>query len=287
MKSFIILGVLVISFSAQAQVAVGTSTPAASAQFEISSTTKGFLPPRMTQAQRNAIVSPVQGLMVFCTDCGTNYQGEPQFYTGAAWVNMIGAPAAAPPPSNTICGAVWSTTNLNVDHYRNGDPIPQVTDNAEWAALTTGAWCWYNNDSATYAATYGKLYNWYAISDPRGLAPAGWHIPTDTEWTTLVNCLGGDLLAGGPLKETGLVHWQTPNAGATNTTGYTALPYGRRGPAGEYADIFIAAHFWTATEYTSGVNGNSYADRMQYNVPYVTRGDNGKRNGYAVRCVRD
>ena len=160
MKNILILIFWLISTSSLAQVGVGTTTPNSSAQLDVSSTTKGFLPPRMTYAQRNAINSPAQGLIVFCTDCGTNYGGEPQYYNGVAWVNMIGGNASTPPPSNTICGQVWTTTNLNVTTYRNNDLIPQVTNDATWAALTTGAWCWYNNDSATYAATYGKLYNW-------------------------------------------------------------------------------------------------------------------------------
>jgi len=101
-----------------------------------------------------------------------------------------------------IGNQVWMSTNLNVDIYRNGDIIPQVTDPTAWAELTTGAWCYYNNDSLK-GAIYGKLYNWYAVNDPRGLAPKGWHIPTDEEWITLVNSLGGDTVAGGKMKSTG------------------------------------------------------------------------------------
>ena len=97
---------------------------------------------------------------------------------------------------NVVIGAQkWKSKNLDVAFYRNGDAIPQVTDDAEWAALTTGAWCYYNNDS-TLGKTYGKLYNWYAVNDPRGLAPRGWHIPSDAEWTTLETTLGGSSAAG-------------------------------------------------------------------------------------------
>ena len=99
---------------------------------------------------------------------------------------------------------VWMSTNLDVTYYRNGDKIPQVKDSVKWARLTTGAWCWYNNDSAT-GAVYGKLYNWYAVNDPRGLAPIGWHIPSDTEWDTLSARLGGASKAGGKLKDTGTI----------------------------------------------------------------------------------
>jgi uncharacterized protein (TIGR02145 family) len=125
----------------------------------------------------------------------------------------------------TIGTQVWMVENLKTTKYRNGDPIPNVTGNA-WAALTTGAYCWYNNDAATYKATYGALYNWYAVADSRNIAPTGWHVPTDAEWTTLTTFLGGESVAGGKLKETGTNHWTSPNTGATNETGFTALPGG-------------------------------------------------------------
>ena len=118
---------------------------------------------------------------------------------------------------------IWMTRNLTVSQYRNGDIIPEVTDPAAWAALTTGAWCYYNNDPAN-GPIYGKLYNWYAVNDSRGLAPNGYHIPTTTEWTTLTNTLGGLSLAGGDLKEAGITHWSDPNTGATNNSGFTGLP---------------------------------------------------------------
>ena len=81
--------------------------------------------------------------------------------------------------------------NLDVSKYRNGDDIPQVTDATTWANLTTGAWCYYENNTAN-GTVYGKLYNWFAVNDPRGLAPSGWHIPSQAEWVTLQNCLGND-----------------------------------------------------------------------------------------------
>ena len=98
-----------------------------------------------------------------------------------------------------IHGQQWMTTNLAVTHYRNGDKIPQVRNQANWNTLTTGAWCWYNNDSAT-GAVYGRLYNWYAVNDPRGLAPAGWHVPNDAEWARVSTFLGGKAVAGGKMK---------------------------------------------------------------------------------------
>jgi len=113
--------------------------------------------------------------------------------------------------------------NLDVDHYRNGDPIPEVQDSAQWVNLKTGAWCYYNN-SDSLGKIYGKFYNWYAVNDPRRLAPIGYHVPSDAEWTVLSTFLGGNKGSGGKMKETDTTHWSSPNKGATNSSGFTALP---------------------------------------------------------------
>ena len=124
-----------------------------------------------------------------------------------------------------IGNQIWMTKNLNVSHYRNGDIIPEVTDPTQWRDITTGAWCYYNNDTAN-GTVYGKLYNSYAVTDSRGLAPMGWHIPSQPELELLITYLGGSVVAGGKLKsKTG---WQSPNSGATNSTGFTGLPAGSR-----------------------------------------------------------
>jgi uncharacterized protein (TIGR02145 family) len=114
-----------------------------------------------------------------------------------------------------ICNSTWMKSNLMVSKYRNGDVIPQVSDPTQWANLTTGAWCYYTNDTAN-GPIYGKLYNWYAVIDSRGLAPIGWHVPSDLEFTTLSNCLGGEPIAGGKMKATNL--WDSPNTGANNSS---------------------------------------------------------------------
>jgi hypothetical protein len=167
---FLSAALLVIGFlNAQVKIGDNPTSMNNASLLELESTSQGFLPPRMTEAQRIAITTPAQGLIIYCTNCGTA-GGEPQYYNGTAWVNMIGGVAAiAPTPSVTICTQVWTLNNLDVTTYRNGESIPEVTDPTAWAALTTGAWCYYNNDSAT-GAIYGKLYNWYAVNDPRGLA---------------------------------------------------------------------------------------------------------------------
>lgn len=264
-------------------VGIGTATPAASAQLDVSSTTKGFLPPRMTAAQRSTISSPTNGLLVFQTD----YPSGLYYFNAGVWSKLsetTSYPNGTATPVQTICCQSWMTKNLDVATYRNGDPIPKVTVNAAWAALTTGAYCYYNNDSATYAATYGKLYNWYAVNDPRGLAPEGWHIPTDFDWTTLENCLGGASVAGGAMKETGTIHWTTPNTGATNISGWAGLPGGTRGSTGTFFNVGTSGYWWSARE---GLTTSAWYRSLGYGSGGINGNDNLKRDGFSVRCLRD
>jgi uncharacterized protein (TIGR02145 family) len=183
---------------------------------------------------------------------------------------------------------VWMTKNLNVSRYRNGDRIPQVKSPAKWAALTTGAWCWYKNDSAT-GAIYGKLYNWYAVHDPRGLAPAGWHVPSDTEWTRLTSFLGGVLVAGGKMKSTGTIEagtglWYAPNADATNSSGFTGLPGGYRSDQGIFDIIGTYGYWWSSTEYSSG---GAWIRYLYNGGGSISKGGSSESLGCSVRCLRD
>ena len=238
---------LIIASGNAQNVGIGTATPNATAKLDVSSTNSGFLPPRMTYAQRNAITNPAAGLIIYCTDCAN---GEMQYYNGSNWMQM-GVSLGSVPfviPSVTICNQVWMQKNLDVSTYRNGDVIPQVTDANQWAGLTTGAWCWYDNDSATYASTYGKLYNWYAVNDARGLAPTGWHVPSKTEWLTLSICLGGDAVAGFKMKEAGAVHWINANTNNNNSSGFTGLPGGARYGGGAFSNLGYLGLFWSSTE---------------------------------------
>lgn len=143
----------------------------------------------------------------------------------------------------------WMVKNLDVSHCRNGDTIPQVADPNAWANLTTGAWCYYENNTA-YGVEYGKLYNWYAVNDPRGLAPDGWRVPSDTDWGILFSFLDDpvlDIQAGGKMKEEGLVHWDPPNAG-DNNAGFTGLPGGYRSGAGYDLTEGYMAFWWSSNE---------------------------------------
>jgi uncharacterized protein (TIGR02145 family) len=188
-----------------------------------------------------------------------------------------------PPCEVTIGTQTWQCKNLNVATYRNGDVIPQVTDPALWENLTTGAWCYYDNDPAN-EAIYGKLYNWFAVNDPRGIAPTGYHVPSDTEWTTLETFLGGNPGAGGKLKEIGISHWIAPNTGATDQYGFTALPGGVRPELGDYGALTIAGYWWTATQKTTS---NAWMRGMSFNNSNLYRDDFNKAVGYSVRLMKD
>ena len=187
---------------------------------------------------------------------------------------------SSPLENVTIGTQIWTLKNLDVATYKNGDPIPQVTDSAQWVNLTTGAWCYYKNDPAN-GLIYGKLYNWYAVNDPRGLAPQGWHIPSDNEWTVLIDFLGGRLISGGKMKAINL--WNSPNTGATNSSGFTGLPGGGRD--------FIFLHLgnlgiWWST--TTGTNPIKAFGRDLQNFTQTTdRIEYEKFLGLSVRCIKD
>lgn len=188
----------------------------------------------------------------------------------------------------------WMAENLKVTHYRNGDLIPHVTDGGTWSGLSTGAYCEYNNDPGN-VATYGRIYNWYAVDDSRSIAPAGWHVPGNEEWKQLEMNLGmsqADADAtgwrgtdeGGKLKEADTTHWYAPNTGATNESGFTALPAGYRDFSGPFDFVGSFAVFWSSTEYNSSYAWYRY---LSCNYSQVGRYSYYKRSGYFVRCVRD
>ena len=198
----------------------------------------------------------------------------------------------------TIGTQKWMTKNLDVTTYRDGTVIPQVTNATAWAGLTTGAWCYYDNNPSN-GAIYGKLYNWYAvmgiataesatptsgeIAARKQLAPQGWHVPTDAEWTTLSNFLGGDAVAGGKMKSTGTTLWASPNQ-ATNSSGFAGLPGGVRYADGTFYNVGYLGYWWSATEADS-----AYAwlrKIFNYNGD-LNRGVSFKKEGFSVRCLRD
>jgi len=183
----------------------------------------------------------------------------------------------------TIGNQIWMAENLRTTKFRNGDPIPNVSGNPTWTALTSGAYCWYNNDAANKAG-YGALYNWYAVNDPRNIAPVGWHIPSDEEWTALANFLQGKSQAGGKLKETGTTHWSDPNSGATNSSGFNALPGGYRTKDGVFKNLSFCGCWWATTEYTQSVAWYRYVD---YGTSSIYSVSIYKKSGLSIRCVKD
>jgi len=188
----------------------------------------------------------------------------------------------------------WMMENLKVTHYRNGDPIPNVTEEGPWSGITTGAYCDYDNDPAN-AETYGRLYNWFAVNDSRNIAPEGWHVPSDVEWMQLELYLGmsqaeADATGwrgtgeGGKLKEAGTMHWNPPNTGATNESGFSALPAGSRYAFGFYRNMGSYAAFWCSTEHYT----HSAWDRiLAWDNSQIGRDSHGGTFGLSVRCVRD
>ena len=178
---------------------------------------------------------------------------------------------------------VWMAENLKTTTYKNGTSIPLVTDNTEWGNLTTFGYCWYNNDEASNKSTYGALYNQFTVASAN-LAPTGWHIPTDAEWTTLTDFLGGESVAGGKLKEKGTIHWLSPNGGATNETSFTALPGGFRSTSGTFSEIGDHGLWWSSSEYLTNDGWYRYMDNISSSV---SRNYSSKMAGLSVRCVRD
>jgi uncharacterized protein (TIGR02145 family) len=183
----------------------------------------------------------------------------------------------------TIGKQVWMAENLKTTKYNDGTAIPLVADDKAWEALTAPAYCWYNNDATANKKTYGALYNWYTVNTNK-LCPKGWHVPTDEEWTTLTTYLKGESVAGGKLKETGTTHWQSPNTGATNETGFTALPSGTRSYNGTYYPIGSLGFWWSSTEKSAP---NAFNRLMGYIGSVVIRVGTNKHYGFSVRCLKD
>lgn len=190
----------------------------------------------------------------------------------------------------TIGKQEWMKENLNVDKFRNGDPIPQAKTVSEWLKAGKNgqpAWCYYNNDPAN-GAKYAKLYNWYAVNDPRGLAPIGWRIPSDDDWGALTKYLGGSDNASIKIKTT--FAWQRANG--TNESGFSGLPGGFRSDSGSFENIGKSARWWSSTETNKDFEGfiliqTSSRDLDFNDVDVYNAGNSGKGRGMSVRCLRD
>jgi len=371
------------STSAQ-NVGIGSEsfTPDQSAVLELKSTQQGFLPPRMTTAERDLILQPATGLLIFNTTtncvevfippiwqsmyCGCTSPNPPTEdthtpsateivwnwnavigadgykyntindystatdngtsttytqigldceteYTMYVWAyNTCGNSLELTLTENTsdcpfICGTstvldiegniyntiqignqCWFKENLKTTKYKNDSPISYPGENTTlWQNNTTGAYAWYDNDSATYATLYGALYNWYAVANLSGLCPNGWHIPSNEEWTELADAFGGLTLAGGALKTTGTIEngdglWYDPNTGATNSSNFSGLPSGRR--TSSFCCVGYLNRWWTSSSHNSadGIQRNLEFDGTSFNSDNTS-----KTIGYSVRCKKD
>jgi uncharacterized protein (TIGR02145 family) len=278
----------IVATFTQAQVGVGTSSPHASAKLEVSSTTKGFLPPRMTTTERNAITSPATGLVIFNT---TTNSLETRKSTG--WVSLSETFVAL--PTIVIGTQQWMRENLDVRFFRNGDPIP-YSDPVIFKGLTTPAWTWYNGNAAN-GEIYGKLYNWYAVNDSRGLCPTGWHVPTSAEWSTLSTTLDPNpdptlSLAGVYMKPARITSAGTPIwsvGSATNLSGFTGLPGGMVDISGSFG-MGNYGYWWTSTSfYLVPEVPESEVTIAVYlgSISYLVSSSFAKADGLSVRCIRD
>lgn len=225
---------------------------------------------------------------------------------GTAYGNQVNFTTSAAPAPNFTCGTstvsdvdnntyntvqigtqCWTQSNLKVSKYRNGDNIPTGLNNSVWGSTISGAYAIYNNDPVN-DGLYGKLYNHYAVTDSRGLCPTGWHVPTDAEWTILLNQLGGSSVAGGALKSTATQPtqggWNSPNLGATNSSGFTALPGGVRISNIGFSGLGNNGDFWSSS--ISSVSTAWYRD-LYINDSYVDRPNGNRATGFSVRCCRD
>jgi len=406
-----------------AGIGIGTNNPSPSAKLDVSSSTQGFLPPRLTKSQRDAIVSPALGLTIYnITDnclqwwngnvwydgCGNNsvagsigflncssinnfgtltvgspaigvsfevgysggnggsHTGQTVSSTGITGLNAVlspgdfligngsltysinGTPSGSGIASFNLniggmscvvnvlindvlgantpatCGATnvhnpqlnygllmdqdgnsyktiiignqtWMAENLKVRHYQNGDLIPLVTNDVAWSGLSSGATCWYNNDSSTYDCPFGKLYNWHAVVDARNVCPSGWHVPTDEDWSTLINFLdpnanGGDNysnIAGGKMKSSTTQYWQSPNTIANNESGFSGMPSGYRINNGTFDVILYSSPIWSSSDFMISNVSYGFIRELYFSLGNANRYLMPKEVGLSVRCVKD
>jgi len=224
---------------------------------------------------------------------GTAYGNELIFTTLA----LLGQPCPGTPTVTDIDGNIyntvqigsqcWTQNNLKTSKYRNGNSIINITDNTQWSQTNTnniGAWCYYDNN-ANNGVTFGRLYNWYAVNDSRGICPTGWHVPSFLEWSTIENFLGGDGVAGGALKSA--TGWNLPNIGATNSSNFTALPGGHRDPNGGFGGLGYDGYLWTSSIGGWGGGNSSWTRTLNNSNQGFHYGGYGWGFGFSVRCVRD
>jgi uncharacterized protein (TIGR02145 family) len=284
-------GTTSVTFDESGRTGIGTTAPSQAAQLEVSSSTRGFLPPRMTTTQMNTIAAPPAGLMVYNTTLNSMF-----WFDGTSWTMGVGKDGQSCGtvtyggevyPSVIIGKQCWMTKNLNIGTAILGNQ--DQTNNP-----VVEKYC-YDNIPAN-CDLYGGLYQWNEMmnytpsgntnpGNRQGICPSGWHIPSDAEWTQLVDVAGGPLWGGGHLKDKGLTYWASPNTGANNTTGFTALPEGNSGPGGSFGNLTFIGNYYTSTESSAPF---AWYYELLYDHETVTRISAGDKNfGFSVRCAKD
>ncbi len=320
---FLLSNLIFINFTfSQSGVSINTTGNPAdnSAMLDVSATGRGLLIPRISTANRPA--NPVESLIIYNTDtqCFEAYNANTSQWISIACLGNSSSEGCPGFPTLTdIDGNVYNTVligtqcwmkeNLKTTKYKNSTAIPNVTNDATWTALTTGAYCDYNNTPAN-SNIYGRLYNWYAVSNVNGICPNGWRVPSDADYVqmeesmgvctgTAVGCSGAKgwngINEGAKLKEDGTSHWKPANScgGTCNSSGFTALPAGYRGwDNGSWWDINKVGVWWTSTSYDAtfswyrilaATNTNYVRNYLNYN--YLVMGY--KMNGYSLRCLKN
>jgi uncharacterized protein (TIGR02145 family) len=304
MKKLYFLTVFLLFFSSVLLAQVGinddNSTPDNSAMLDVKSTSRGLLPPRMTTSQMNAIASPSAGLIVFNTTLKIIFS-----FNGTSWDAMTNGTGQG-------CGTIsyggqtyqtvvigtqcWMAENLNIGTMINGSQ--EQANNA-----VVEKYCYDNN--LANCDVYGGMYQWAEViqylngatnttswnplptGDVQGICPPGWHLPADAEWTTLTTCLGGEGVAGGKMKEAGTSHWLSPNTGATNTSGFTALPGGDRYLTDGFYDLTFFTFFWSSSQYNFNSGTTAWGRSLQNVHQRVGSGGSEKIVGGSVRCLKN
>jgi uncharacterized protein (TIGR02145 family) len=261
---------------------------------DVNSTDKGLLIPRMTEALRDGITSPAAGLLVYQTDEGEGFY----YFDGSSWIYLNVFKGSV----TDIDGNAYRTVmiadheimaeNLRVTKYRNGDPIPNVTDNSEWALTGSGAYCWYNNDWLTNGCIYGALYNWHAVNDSRNLCPTGWYVPSYDDWIAVISSLGewdagsGNYWGAGTKMKSASDAWAwVGNQHETDISDFSGLPGGHRANwDGYFSGIWLSGDWWSSTAYD---DTQVWTLRLSGPGAFMYYYHNYKGCGYSVRCFKD
>lgn len=222
---------------------------------------------------------------------GTNYGTEFSFTTTSIITGPVTDIDGNVYQTVTIGNQSWMLTNLKTTKYRDGSAITTNLNEDQWAAATTGAYAIYGNSQSS-DDVYGKLYNWYAATDERNVCPTGFHTPTVEDWTILAEYLGGFSIAGGKMKEAGLTHWQSPNNGATNSSGFTALPSGWRQPNTNFGETGFVGQgrvgaYWLDFEYNPGPSDGAFSNLSYLDNSLGNISSSKKVTGFSIRCIRD